>query len=120
LGPALEKFSRQFRLITKADYKRVFNKAHKTSDRYFVVLWRPGTFDNPRLGLAISKKHLKRAVDRNRIKRLIRESFRKRRAAMPAVDIVVLAGRQIIKAEGNEITDSLEKRWDSIQIPISK
>ena len=42
-----------------------------------------------RLGLAIAKRVLPRAVDRNRVKRLVRESFRHRRQDLPAVDVIV-------------------------------
>lgn len=42
-----------------------------------------------RLGLVIGKKLLKRAVDRNRLKRILRERFRQRRIGLPAFDLVV-------------------------------
>lgn len=44
--------------------------------------------DGPRLGLIVGKRFLRRAVDRNRAKRMIRESFRQARD-LPAMDIVV-------------------------------
>lgn len=64
-----------------ADYGRVFEAAERSSDRYFTVLTRTrqksaGESGTSRLGLAIAKKQLRRAVDRNRIKRLVREYFR--------------------------------------------
>ena len=43
----------------------------------------------PRLGVIVAKRVLRRAVDRNRAKRLIRETFRCAKASLPALDIVV-------------------------------
>ena len=54
-------------------------------------LWlgaRPTDAEHARLGLIVGKRLLRRAVDRNRAKRLLRESFRQR-ADLPAMDIVV-------------------------------
>ena len=45
----------------------------------------------PRLGLAISRKTVARAVDRNRIKRIVRESFRNNAPTMRSLDVVVRA-----------------------------
>ena len=46
---------------------------------------------NARLGLVIAKKNVRRAVDRNKIKRIARESFRHHRADLDNLDIIVLA-----------------------------
>lgn len=53
----------------------------------------PNGLGHPRLGLVISKKNVRRAVDRNRLKRLARESVRLQQSSLPAVDIVLLARR---------------------------
>ena len=70
------RFPKRARLLKPAEFSRVFKKAHRSSDRQLTILAAPNDLDYPRLGLAISKKHAKRAVDRNRIKRIVRESFR--------------------------------------------
>lgn len=54
-----------------------------------MVLARPNVAGHARLGMVIPKRLLDRAVDRNRMKRCIRESFRLARAALPACDFVV-------------------------------
>lgn len=69
----------------------------------------------PRLGLAISRKQLRRAVDRNRIKRIVRESFRLHAASLPAVDIVVLARQPAATAEARQLTRALSKHWNRIR-----
>ncbi len=64
-----------------------------------------------RIGLIIAKRHVKRAVDRNRIKRLVRESFRHRRAGLPSLDIVVLARPGLGSLDNSEIHRQLDKLW---------
>ncbi len=68
--------TRELKLLTAENYQNVFAKAERFGNRSFTVLARENGLDYPRLGLAISKKCAKRAVDRNRIKRQFRESFR--------------------------------------------
>lgn len=65
----------------------------------------------PRLGLAISAKAVPRAVDRNRIKRLARESFRNARARLAAFDIVILAKGGAGKAPRREVSAALDAIW---------
>ena len=69
---------------------------------------------HPRLGLAISRKAARNAVARNRIKRVIRESYRHWQTRLGAVDIVVLA-RAGIAAQPNKVLDTaLEKLWKQL------
>lgn len=50
---------------------------------------RPNECGYPRLGMIVAKRLLKRAVDRNRVKRCVRETFRGVRAELPACDFVI-------------------------------
>lgn len=70
--------------------------------------------DNPRLGLVISRKAARTAVARNRIKRLVRESFRNTQPPLGGLDIVVI-GRPGIALQANRvITESLDKLWEKL------
>lgn len=64
-----------------------------------------------RLGLAISKKHCRKATGRNRIKRIIRESFRQQQALLAGLDVVVMNRPAATLAASREISDSLDKHW---------
>lgn len=75
------------------------------------MLARPNDGDGPRLGLAIARKHARAAVARNRVKRVVRESFRHHQAELGSLDIVVL-GRQGLAKRGNvELSASLTRHW---------
>lgn len=68
-----------------------------------------------RLGLAIARKHARRAVDRNRIKRIVRESFRLSSATLPACDLVVLNRKQTHQFDNIRLFASLQQHWIKIQ-----
>jgi ribonuclease P protein component len=84
-------FSPAQRLLSPAEFTRVFRSGRRHGDPWFTVIAAPGPGPSARLGLAVSRKVSKSAVQRNRIKRLVRESFRKHSADLPALDIVVMA-----------------------------
>lgn len=96
------RFLRADRLLNARDYSRVFAGATRTSDRYFTVLARPNEQSHARLGLVVAKKNIKTAVQRNRVKRVIRETFRSAKCALPPHDLVV-----IVKASAGVASNGL-------------
>jgi ribonuclease P protein component len=104
-------FGKRQRLLNGADFKRVFSRAERSSDRYFTVLMRLNDAGEARLGLAIAKKQVRRAVDRNRIKRVVRESFRHHQQELASMDCVVMARRDTSAAANEELLASLQQHW---------
>lgn len=105
-------FQKHQRLLTGAAFSRVFKKARRSRDKCFTVLARRTNDDLPaRLGLAISKKHCKKASARNRIKRVVRESFRLHQAELQGLDIVVINQPAAALASNPELCKSLESHW---------
>ncbi len=94
-------FSKSFRLLKPKEFQHVFANAEKFSNRHWTFIVRPNGMGYPRLGLAIAKKQLLRAVWRNRIKRLAREAFRLHKEALSGYDIVIL-GRKGVQEIDNE------------------
>ena len=77
----------------------------------FTVLYKNSGEQDARLGLAISKKHCKLAVGRNRLKRLVRESFRQHHSELAGLDIVVLNRPAAMRASNKALFDSLQGHW---------
>lgn len=86
------RFGRKHRLITSAGFQAVFHKArYKVSCQHLLILAIPNNLSRPRLGLVIGKRHVKLAAQRNRVKRLLRESFRHNQHLLAGLDMVILA-----------------------------
>lgn len=89
----------------------MFKKATRSKDKLFTVLARENNIETARLGLAISKKHCRKAAARNRIKRVIRESFRQQQQALAGLDVVVINQSAASLATNGAMTESLERHW---------
>lgn len=104
-------FPPQLRLKKAAEFKKVFTNPAKSTDRYFTLLAVRNDFGFPRVGLAIAKKIIRKAVDRNLIKRTVRESFRLQQHSMACIDIVVMARKEALDAKPDALRKSLDKHW---------
>jgi len=113
--PALpQPFQAAQRLRQKSEFDRVYRDARRFADSCFAIFARHTGGSVPRLGLAIAARIIGGAVRRNRIKRLVRESFRQHQHELPAVDIVVNARSGAREADNAAIVRSLEKHWRTV------
>lgn len=106
------RLSKENRLRDAASFDRVFDRANRSRDRWFTVLSRSNELERARLGLAISKKNCKTAVGRNRIKRIVRESFRHHQDTLAGLDVVVMSKGAAESAANNTLFASLEAHWE--------
>ena len=73
------------------DFRRAFERRRSASDGSMVVYGVENGRDHPRLGISIGRKKVRSAVERNRVKRVLREAFRLSKAELPAgLDLVVV------------------------------
>ncbi|HTN34444.1 MAG TPA: ribonuclease P protein component [Marinobacter sp.] len=108
-------FPKSCRLLKPADYGKVFDDVQlKVPHRNFLILAAPNTLGHARVGLIFSKKNLKLAVQRNRIKRLVRETFRHQRN-LPALDIVVLGRQGLTSLDNQAVCASLNDLWGRVK-----
>ncbi|WP_029889534.1 ribonuclease P protein component [Polycyclovorans algicola] len=111
----MNRFPRSARLLTPASFKSVFADGRRFSFPGVTAVVRNNAETHPRLGLAIAKKSLKRAVDRNQVKRWARDSFRLHASGLTAVDVVVLARADVGKLPPERIRESFEQLWSRLK-----
>ncbi|MDZ3994524.1 ribonuclease P protein component [Pseudomonas sp. Teo4] len=105
-------FSRDKRLLTPRHFKAVFDSpTGKVPGKNLLILARENGLDHPRLGLVIGKKSVKLAVQRNRLKRLMRDSFRLNQQMLAGLDIVIVARKGLGEIENPELHQHFGKLW---------
>jgi ribonuclease P protein component len=104
-------FPRSVRLTRGVEFQRVFQHGKRQHVNGFSVRVAANTEGFPRLGMAIAKKALRRAHERNRIRRLVRESFRAHQMHLPAVDLVLMCGPEVLTMSNIELFQQLEGLW---------
>jgi ribonuclease P protein component len=105
---------RTARLLRPADFSALRERSQRVGTRHFTAQYRSTALTSARLGMAVSRKVSKLAVERNRIRRQIRESFRHARARLPACDVLVVARTSAV-AQGNPaLRAELDLLWQRL------
>jgi len=108
-------FSKKLRLLSAADYQPVFKNAlYKVSCQQILLLANDSDTPYPRLGLVIAKKNIPKAVDRNRVKRIFRESFRHNQHLLPKLDIVILARSGLGALDNKIVQNKIDNLWKDL------
>lgn len=111
---ATGRFAKHQRLQNTAQYKAVFDHGIRRGDRDFTLFCKPNRLGHARLGLAVPKRAVNKATARNRLKRLIRESFRRHQHELGACDVVVLVRSQAQQQSNQAIFERLRNHWRAI------
>ena len=104
----------QRRLRRKLDFEATYARGRRFGDEFFSVITCPNDMGQPRLGLAVAVRTAGSGVERNRIRRTIRESFRLHQHQLPSVDLVVSARPRSRGAPGAELRASLDALWEKV------
>lgn len=111
-------FTRDKRLLNAADYKYVFDAAdRRASHKHLLLLGRYNHQPQCRLGMVIAKKHVKLAVQRNRIKRVTREFLRCCPATDRNLDVIVLARQGVDQLDNATLSSILRQQWQKLTAP---
>lgn len=114
--PQSTRYHRQLRLLSSSQFKTVFeNTSLKASSRHLLLLASNNQQGHARIGFVLAKKQLKLAVDRNRVKRIVRESFRHKYAQLDHIDVVVLARPGLDKLDNQTIRKLIDGLWHRLK-----
>ncbi|PKL96153.1 MAG: ribonuclease P protein component [Gammaproteobacteria bacterium HGW-Gammaproteobacteria-8] len=118
--PVTEDFPRAARLLRPSEFRRVFACRKVRQNRLFRIHLAPPPgpvkAGSARIGLAIARRAVRHAHDRNRIKRTVRESFRRRRGRVLPGDYVVTANPAAATASPTELRAALDHLWQSLEL----
>ncbi|MBL8486457.1 MAG: ribonuclease P protein component [Rhodocyclaceae bacterium] len=107
-------FGRRLRLLQATEFSVVFSARRSLRGESFDLLFKPNGGSGPRLGLVIAKKFARRAVMRNLLKRLARESFRAAAAGLASADLVLRLRRPVAGPAGREDRRRLRAEIDGL------
>ncbi len=102
---------KDFRLRANADFQRVRRTGKSVANRCLVLVWAPNSLAHSRFGFAIGKK-LGGAVQRNKIKRRLREQLRlhlKENRLSPGMDVVIIARHATREADYHALHQALNR-----------
>jgi len=84
------------------------------NQRYLSIRFKENFKPHSRLGLVVGKRVAKHAVIRNRIKRIIRESFRFHQAKLHGFDIIVIAHQSCDTVSKIKLRQGIDQLWEKL------
>ena len=108
-------FSKSNRLLKPSEFQNIYKHGQWVANRELVANFKSQNNHTSRLGITVSKKVSKRAIDRNRIKRQIREWFRRKKQLCVDFDLIITAKPSAKIKTNQEIQHSLDDLWRKVQ-----
>lgn len=102
------KFPSELRLLKTDDFSSVFNFRKRISGATLVINYRNNAHHHARLGLVVSKKVAKLSVDRNYMRRVLRELFRRNKDNLSHLDLVIRPQKPFNAKNYNEIVQEFD------------
>jgi len=110
------RFTKKAKLIKTDEFSSVFNFRKRISAKFLAVHYQPNTLEHPRLGLVVGKKIAKLAVDRNYMRRVLRELFRTQQYVINHVDLVIRVQKKFEKEDYIQI----KQEFDALMAKINQ
>ena len=102
------RLTKQAKIVKTDDFSSVFNLRKRIANKHLVMRYRANDMNVARLGLIVSKKTAKLAVQRNYMRRVIRELFRLNQHKLPMIDLVIQIQKAFEKTDFIEIKNEFE------------
>lgn len=110
------RFPESRRIRRRADYQTVFDRNRRLTNRHFrILVHRAENRSGARLGIVVTRRVSKKAFERNRIKRQVRECFRANQHQLISRDMVVIAQRASETAQNVQLRESLNKLFGQLE-----
>ena len=93
-----------------------FHTIQCVTHKYLLALYQPNQKPHARLGIIIAKHHIRLAVDRNQIRRIVRESFRHHKEELKGLDIIVLMRSKWSPLDNNALRDDINRIWQKLTL----
>ena len=110
------RFTKKNRLNRPVEFQQVFRSSCRSIDDNLLVIARKNGLAYARLGLAISRKWVRLAANRNKLKRIVRENFRRNQQLLCGLDIVVTMHRPLPLINNKLLNNALLKHWGKLVV----
>lgn len=108
-------FHRCNRLLTSAEFQPLFDQPdYRVGGQHILLLVRENQTDTGRIGLVVGKRRVRHAVQRNNVRRVSRESFRRRQQELAGLDIIILVKATIDRVNKPAFHAELTRLWDKL------
>jgi ribonuclease P protein component len=109
-------FGKSLHIIHNEHIRQVCRKGKKLGSAFAAVFFYPNDVAHPRLGVSIGKKQVAKAVSRNQIKRITRESFRLNQHMLPAMDIVLIFYKPVLTQDKKQLRSFIDQQWQRLKV----
>ncbi|WP_196158893.1 ribonuclease P protein component [Reinekea sp. G2M2-21] len=114
-------FRRNLRLLNASDFRTVFDQVEvKAPSEQCTLLARRNSLGLPRIGFILARKNIKRAVQRNRIKRFCREYLRLNQHQLPDLDIILMGRKGLDQLSDEQLHKLLQKLFEKLKKRASR
>ena len=102
-------FPAKFKIKTSRDFRNTLSEGAKTHSENFILYAKPNSLGFPRLGVSVGKKASASAVRRNRMKRVLREVFRRNKPVFSSNDVVFVIKNDVSGKKFSELYLEIKK-----------
>lgn len=107
-------FCMKWRIRTTMEFNRIYLGGQRLLGYFYLLYFQNNNLGYPRLGVVASRKNLKKAVIRNRSKRIVKEQFRLQKHRLPSIDIVFIAKSQLKEARKQELHKCVNELFNQL------